>query len=268
VKLTILGSGGATPTPRPFCQCSICRKARREGEPYRRNCSSLFVDGAFALIDCGEDIGDSLNRRRIERVDNLFITHWHPDHTFGLRPLLEAHFDFLEYKASKHIAVYVPKKVLEDLNQHYPSVSYFADRMKVADFNIIEHEKSVRMGKMLITAIGYEGKDSRVFAYLFQQDGKKALYSPCDTVNFKQRIYDLDLLINECGVFSFDKMKREIAFPALMERIRQLRPKRTVLTHIEETELNAWGWDYLDRMKKQYSDINFDFAYDGMKIKL
>jgi hypothetical protein len=75
------------------------------------------------------------------------------------------------------------------------------------------------------------------------------------------------LLINECGVFSYDKIKDEISFPALMERIRLLRPRRTVLTHIEEIEVNAWGWDYLDRMKKLYADVNFDFAYDGMEIE-
>jgi phosphoribosyl 1,2-cyclic phosphate phosphodiesterase len=268
VRLTILGSGGATPTPRPFCQCPICEKAKKESEPYKRNSSSLFVDEAFVLIDCAEDIGDSLNRREIKRVDNLLITHWHPDHTFGLRPLLEACFNFLENKADKQIAVYMPKRVLEDLTQHYPSISYLADHLKVADIHRIEHEESVQIGKVQITAIGYESKDSRVFAYLLEQDGKKALYAPCDTLSFKQRIYDLDLLTNECGVFSYDKIKDEISFPALMERIRLLRPKRTVLTHIEEIELNAWGWDYLNRMKKQYSDINFDFAYDGMEIQI
>jgi len=78
----------------------------------------------------------------------------------------------------------------------------------------------------------------------------------------------LDLLINECGLFSYEKIKSEISFPALMERIRLLRPKKTVLTHIEEIEINSWSWRYLEKMKKQYSDINFDFAYDGMKIEI
>jgi phosphoribosyl 1,2-cyclic phosphate phosphodiesterase len=107
VKLTITGSGGATPTPKTFCRCSVCRKARAEGEPYKRNSSSLFVEDVFALVDCGEDIGDSLSRRNILRVDSLFITHWHPDHTFGLRPLLEAYYDMRDNK---------PKKASDDLS--------------------------------------------------------------------------------------------------------------------------------------------------------
>jgi phosphoribosyl 1,2-cyclic phosphate phosphodiesterase len=267
MKLTVLGSGGCTPTPRPFCECLVCRKARELGEPYKRNSSSLFVNEIFTLIDCPEDIADSLNRRRIRRVNNLFITHWHPDHTFGLRPVLEACFNFLENKPDKQISVYMPNRVATDLKQHYPSVSHFVDRLRVAKISNIEHGESVQIGETQVTAVGYTGKDSRTFAYLLEEDNKKVLYAPCDTISFEQKIYDLDLLINECGVFSYDKIKDEISFPALMERIRLLKPKRTVLTHIEEMEVSAWGWDYLDRMKEQHSDINFDFAYDGMEIR-
>ena len=88
MKLTILGSGGAMPTPRPYCQCAICKKARKFGEPFKRNSSSIFINEINTVIDCGEDIADSLNRRNVKKVDNLFITHSHPDHTFGLRHLL------------------------------------------------------------------------------------------------------------------------------------------------------------------------------------
>lgn len=268
MNLTIIGSGGAIPTPRPFCQCSLCERARIEGEPYKRNGSSMYADDIFTLFDCPEDIGDSLNRRRIKRVDNLFITHWHPDHTFGLRPLLEANFNFLENRADKEVSVYMPRRVLTELKKHYPAISYYNDYLKVASINHIEHEESVRIGEIQVTAIGYSGQDSATFAYLLEERGKKVLYASCDTISFEQKIYDLDLLINECGIFSYDKIKHEISFPNLMKRIRLLKPKKTVLTHIEEVELNSWGWSYLDKMKKQYADVNFEFAYDGMQIQI
>jgi len=268
VKLTIMGSGGATTTPRPFCRCSVCRKAKEVGEPYKRNSSSLFVDDICALIDCGEDIGDSLNRRHISKVDSLFITHWHPDHTFGLRPLLEAYYDMRESRPRRQVTIYIPRHVFEDLKRHYPGILHFTDHEKVASIQHIEHGESVTLGRLRITAVGYKGKDSRTFAYLLQERKKRALYAPCDTIDFEQEIFDLDFLINECGLFSYRKVKKEISFPALMKRIRHLRPKKAILTHIEEEELRVWGWDYLDKMKKRYSDINFDFAHDGMKVDL
>ena len=51
---------------------SSCKKARKLEEPYKRNGSSLFIKDINGVIDCGEDIGDSLNRRNIKQIDNLF----------------------------------------------------------------------------------------------------------------------------------------------------------------------------------------------------
>ncbi len=181
---------------------------------------------------------------------------------------MEAHYDFLESSSEKSVKVYLPRRVLQDLKQHYPSISFFVETLKVATVHEIEHERSMHFGDMKITAIGYRGGDSNTFAYLLEETNKRVLYAPCDTMNFEQKIFNVDLLINECGVFSYEKIKHEIPFPALMERIKLLKPKRTILTHIEEIEINAWGWNYLDKMKERYADVNFDFAYDGMEIEV
>lgn len=49
----------------------------------------------------------------------------------------------------------------------------------------------------------------------------------------------MDVLITECGIFSYEKVKSEISFPKLMENLKIYSPKRTILTHIEEIELHA-----------------------------
>ena len=268
MDFVILGSGGSIATPRAYCQCKVCKKARKVGEPYKRNSSSFFIKDINGVIDCGEDVGDSLNRRNIKKVDNLFITHWHPDHTFGLRILLEANFDFINNKVKKRINLFIPRKVYKDLSQKMAALDYFCNVRKVAKVHFIGHNQTKRIGKLNVTAIGYSGKNASTFAYLFSDGKKKVLYAPCDTLGFTQKIYDLDLLINECGLFSYEKVKSELSFPDLMDRIRKLRVKRAILTHIEEVELNRWGADYLNKMKKKYNAVNFDFAFDGMKIKV
>lgn len=71
--LTILGSSSATPA-------------------HNRNPSSqlLNINEKLYLIDCGEGTQTQLYRYRIKpgRIDQIFITHLHGDHFFGLMGLL------------------------------------------------------------------------------------------------------------------------------------------------------------------------------------
>ena len=118
-----------------------------------------------------------------------------------------------------------------------------------------------------MTAIGYQGENSSIYGYLLQEGDKRALYTPCDTISWEQEVQNLDLLINECGMFS-PEVTVEIAFEDLMRRIETMQVKKTLLTHIEEIELNRYGWDYLTELKSTYPEIDFDFAYDGLTVKL
>lgn len=268
MKIQILWSWGAMPTPRPFCCCDICQKARIIGSPYKRNSCSFYVHDIKALVDCGEDIADSLNRQNISDVDNLFITHRHPDHTFGMRAVLQSYFDFLEDKKKKIIHLYMPKAVHESLKIHYPSINYFVDVLGLANVVYLEHNQSITINDMQITAIWFTGENSETYWYLFEKWGKRCLYTPCDTIGFQQEVKNIDVLITECWIFSYDKVKTEISFPSLMDKLRIWKPKSIILTHIEEIELHRRWREYMDKMKNQYKDIPMEFAYDWLNIEL
>lgn len=135
--------------------CEICQKARAIGEPFKRNSSALYVHDIKTLVDCGEDIVDALNRRNIPDVENLFITHRHPDHTFGIRNVLQSYFDFVEEKKLKTIILYMPRKVHEAMKIHYPSITYFTEVLGLAEIRYIEHHETVNIGDVQVTAIGF-----------------------------------------------------------------------------------------------------------------
>lgn len=73
VKLTILGSGSAMPTPQRFHTAQL-----------------LEMRGKQFLIDCGEGTQNKLIQNGIHtaRLNHIFISHLHGDHCFGLMGLI------------------------------------------------------------------------------------------------------------------------------------------------------------------------------------
>lgn len=268
MKTIILGSGGAIPTPRPLCQCNLCVKARKEGSPYKRNSSSFYIEDIKTLIDCPEDISDSLNSNDIKEVKNLFITHWHPDHTFGLRLLLESGFDFNEDKVVNQINIYIPKSVWKTLKEKYPTIHYMIDVKKFGKIIFIEEGDILEFNNITIKPIGYKGVASDNYAYLIEENNKKLLYSSCDTIDFKQysKFKDVDIWVTECGMFT--DYESEISFDCLIDRIKKIKPKKTILIHIEEEELKVATWSILEKLENKNKDLNLKFSIDGMKIAL
>lgn len=267
MELIILGSGGAIPIPRPLCECNLCKKARKNNK-LKRNSSSLYIKDIKTLIDCGEDIAVSLNRENITKVENLFITHWHPDHTFGLRTIIEANYDFRKKIAKKSINVYIPESVYLSLRKYFPVIDYYINVQKTAKLILIKNKQKIKIGKLDIEVKGYSGDKSDTYAYLIKEKGKKVLYSPCDTISFKNYKFEkgLDLWITECGIS--EEKSYELFFGDLIKRVNEIKPLRSIFTHIEEIEDSLQNGKFLKNMKQKYSKTNFEFAYDGMKIKL
>ena len=97
MQILILGSGGCNPIPRATCQCNVCIEAREKGVPYSRSGPSIFIEGINALFDTPEEINSQLNRENITEVEYVFYTHWHPDHTLGMRLFEQLKFYWLPW---------------------------------------------------------------------------------------------------------------------------------------------------------------------------
>lgn len=266
MQFTILGSGGAMPTPRPFCQCKVCKKARKGIG--RRNHSSAFLNKAQFLFDCGEDIKESINRENIKEVDAVFLTHWHPDHTFGLREIAEAHYDFTGKPSRKSFKVYLAKKVFNQLKENFPAVLYYKKKGFIK-ISFLEHGQTITKKEATITSIGYTGKESDIYGFLIETKKTRLLYTPCDTIKLNEKIVPkkLDVWVHEMGILSYKTEKEEIPFPELIKRVKRLKPKKVVLTHIEELETKRHG-KKIKELERKYSDQRLKIAFDGMKIEI
>lgn len=290
MKLTILGSGGATLTPRPGCGCKICKQAREEGVPYSRTGPSLFLEDINLLFDTPEEISHQLNRENILEVDYIFYSHWDPDHTLGMRIVEQFGMYWLVAYVdgkgpSKKIKIYALPQVMKDLkeikNKFGPYFGYYEKKGLISTATL-EENKPFKIKDIEIIPVPLKdisGKTSTIF--IIQQKDKKIIYAPCDIKPFpkhEESFKDADILIIG-GVIPEGKLKdgyivpednelrKELfSFKEFLELIDNLNIKRTIVTHIEE----EWGRSFDDykRIEKENKKHSIEFAYDGMVVEL
>jgi phosphoribosyl 1,2-cyclic phosphate phosphodiesterase len=285
MELVILGSGGATTIPRPGCGCRVCVEAKVKGIPYARSSASLYISDINVLFDTPEEIASQLNSEGIGEIDYIFYSHWHPDHTLGLR-IVEKMYKFWlgrfvrGDKQAKKVKVCALTKVMTDLENKYKAFFDYYKKLELIETIDLKNVSPFRIRDYYITPFEVSGSYVVSTVFLIEHEEKKVVYAPCDVKPFPKnpQLKKPDLLILG-EVFPEGPLKEDITIPKdnplrrelfsmeeALELVKSLGANKTVFTHIEE----EWGRSYDDykAIEKQYRRNNIYFAYDGMKISI
>jgi phosphoribosyl 1,2-cyclic phosphate phosphodiesterase len=283
MRIEFLGTGGATTTPRPLCECRICVEARRKGVPYSRSGPSVFVHGPDLLIDTPEEIKDELNRSQITHVGAVIYSHWHPDHTAGRRVLEEINIDWRAWPRAPRgtTDVYLPEQAAIDFRKWFAlwdHLEYMRDQGTVALHELTDGQV-LTLGKTAITP--FRLAEDYVYAFFLRQGDKRALIAPDELNGWTPPIdvREVDVAVLPAGIFEFHPLigKRainqnhrllelEATFEETLEIIRQLKAKRVYLTHIEE--MDQLSYDDLQQVEARLRNdgLPISFAYDTLAI--
>lgn len=282
MRLTILGSGGCMAIPKPLCGCRVCREARNKGIPYARGGPSAFLHDVSLLIDTPAEIGAQLNRERIRRLDYLMLTHLDPDHVEGLRVMEQITLDFRTWHAypEKTVTLLLPEALVEPLGrlatQYGPAIEYY---VKSGFFRIETFRDSARAGDVAVTAVPVHQDAQMTYIYVYEKDGKKLVYAPCDIKPFPEErpeVCGADVLVIQPGIFETglrhgfhyppDHVSRGTlyTFEQTLALARKIGARHTVFTHLEE----YWHRSYDDyaALEKKYPGVRF--AWDGMNLEI
>ena len=177
MEIQYLGTAAAEGWPALFCDCDICRKARKEGGKDLRTRTQSIIDGTL-LIDFPPDtythaIKHSLN---LGQIQHLLITHSHMDHFFPVE-LIHRHEHF-GHNAKGMLHVYGNETVEKAF---YDAV--LIDRFKVHPLD--NSVKFIRLepfedfyaeGYHIIPVPADHDPRETCFIYIIEKDGKCLLY--------------------------------------------------------------------------------------------
>ncbi|WP_185873833.1 ribonuclease Z [Blattabacterium cuenoti] len=121
-SLTILGCHSSIPTKKFYPTAQI-----------------LKMKGFYFLIDCGEGTQVQLRKSKIKfnKIVNIFISHLHGDHFFGLIGLLST---FHLLGREKSINIYAPKGLKEIISTHfkwsYTRLKYSIEYIELSSYKL------------------------------------------------------------------------------------------------------------------------------------
>lgn len=201
MKATILGTGPSEGVPAPLCSCKYCLRNSRT-----RPSVHVEADDRSILLDVSPDVRKQLFDNNITSLDSLLVTHFHYDHSNGIRDLYNTTTRLeklgVEDEVEDHIVDYLGKEfdlycspfteeklrgeVAYAMNNHGFNVQttegdgFVAGNVKVSSF-ITEHTR------------GYVG-------FVLEHNDQKLVYNPDHGVpRTDEEFEDVDVLVYDAS---------------------------------------------------------------------
>ncbi|WP_185869647.1 MBL fold metallo-hydrolase [Blattabacterium cuenoti] len=253
MKITFLGTGTSQGIPIIGSKHPVCLSRNPKDKRLR---SSILIEKNKKnfLIDCGPDFRYQMLRVNHEKLDAIFITHEHYDHTGGLddvRPII--------YNNKKTIPIYGLRRVLESLKKRFFYIfsNKKSDIYKISvheldfyeNFFFVEYFKviplSIWHGSLPILGFRIEN-----FAYITD-----ASSIPIKTI---KQLKGLDILVLNV-LRKIPKHPSHFTLSEALNTIQIICPKKTYLTHISHM------FGFHEEIQKELPK-NVYIAYDGLII--
>jgi len=301
MEIIFLGTASIGGVPEWDCACVNCTKAR-EDPGLRRARSSIAVtlDGVrYVLVDAGHDLKQQLEAHglaptpeeagqtgRMSRLEAVFLTHGHADHTVGVA-------EFCTGK-SFELPIYAPPDLIEFMFGSEDNPAYFGELGRLARNYVVakllpEDSWMTVLGGMNVR--GFEVPHTRVlddgrrypsttYAYEFSHRGKRFIYAPDlgqITERLRDRLEGADLFIVDGCFWWDDELTRvsgisvtsyklgHVPLEESVELLLDVNVGRVIYTHFNHTNPVL---DLDKPYRKRVYDAGQELAGDGLRVRL
>jgi phosphoribosyl 1,2-cyclic phosphate phosphodiesterase len=255
-QLVLLGTGTSVGVPSIGCPCAVCTSA--DPRDSRTRCAALVgLPQGNLLIDTPPDLRQQLLRDRIGLIHAVLFTHEHADHIFGLDDLR-----LFPFYLGHPVPLYCEALVEERIRRSFDYA--FAD-LEPTHLGATPQLTFERIGLVPFELLGARITPLRLrhgprFDVLGFRIGNVAYCTDTNGIPPES----LELLQGlDCLVLDALRHRPHVTHFSLDEAIevaRQLRPKRTIFTHISHDLGHA-------QTNARLPD-GMELGYDGQRIPL
>lgn len=259
-ELVFLGTGAGNGVPVFYCGCEVCREAELDPR-CRRTRSALAVLGReISLIDAPPELMGQLAREGIRRVDHLFLTHAHSDHTAGLADLAI----YARFHLKRSIPAVMSRETrsrLETLLEDGAS--------EWLEITVVEPGETIERGGLRCTALAASHAPGTL-GFLMQRAGFRFAYVP-DTGPLSRESLSLlrgvdclmlDATFHEGNLYP----DHHLTVSQAVEVGRSLEVRRLYLTHLSMHYTRPVTTEALRSFVAQYGGV-VEVAQDGLRLR-
>jgi phosphoribosyl 1,2-cyclic phosphate phosphodiesterase len=254
MEVRILGCGTSSGVPRVGNDWGECDPTNPRNR--RRRVSILVThERASILIDTGPDLREQLLDANVSAIDAVIWTHDHADHCHGIDDLRQ-----LYHARKRPVTGYARQDALEVIQDRF---AYAFDGKSgypaVVEGNVLPNHLNI--GGISVQAVDLPHGNILSAGLRFDAGGKTIVY----TTDFHELPEQMAVRIEDADLWIVDALRRRPhpTHPHLsqvLEWVKQIRPKRTLLTHLD----NSMDYDTLVRELPP----GIEPAYDGQEVLL
>jgi phosphoribosyl 1,2-cyclic phosphate phosphodiesterase len=264
-SLTILGCGTSTGVPIVGCRCKVCKSRNPKN---RRLRASVWVQsrGKSLLIDTATDLRSQALRHKIFHVDAVLYTHPHADHVGGIDELRT--YNFLQ-KAD--LPVYGNAWTMDELTSRFPYIFKPTGIVEGGGIpqlipNLIKSQpgspETIEIAGIPVTPIPVSHGSQECLGFRFDS---VAYVTDCSYIppSSFDRLKGLSVLVLDC--LRIEKHGTHFNLDQALETVRQLRPKKAILTHLgHDFDYQPW----VRRLGREFKgSTQVTLAYDGLTVR-
>lgn len=206
------------------------------------------------LIDCGPDFRQQMLQNNVKRLDAIFYTHEHNDHTAGLDDIRPFFF------RQGDIPVYAHKRVLKALRKRFDYIFTTENKYPGAP-GVREHaieNKPFNFEGLTVTPVKFMHNRLPVFGFRIEEFAYLTDIKSIEDDEV-EKLRDLKVLV--VSALRIEPHHSHFNLEEALEFIEMLKPQTAYLTHISHM------LGFHDEVEKQLPP-NVHLAYDNLKITL